>query len=424
MFSKSLQMQVISPNWKEKYYHWLICFLGLVTLIIVNGLTTTSLSVFDKAFLNEFHWQREELKLRESITNGVTFFFIFISGMIIDRIRVKKMLLFGSLVLSIALLGYSFIENRIQVYLVHLLLGIALITAGSIPCVILVSTWFQDKKGLAIGILLTGTSLGSALFSLFNGYLLREFGWRIAFQILAIFPTILFFIILIFIRSTPIEIGLNPFQTNRQSDNIESSDLLNQGLSYLEATKTHLFWLICVCGFFTFYSLVGIIANLFLHLTGLGFSEKEAGYFLFLYFVIAFIGKLLISTFTDYFKPYFVFSICCIGMIIGCLGLALMDKNYILISIIIMALSWGGIYSLYNLLTVKIFGLKAAGKINGTISMFEGGGALIGPFLMGYIFSCNQSYQLGFFINAVLMGLVFFFSLKFKSYIKKINDTI
>lgn len=419
MFQKNIQVIPQTPHWKHQYYPWIICFSGLFILVIINGLTTTSLSVFDKAFLNEFHWKRDELKLRESITNGVTLFFILISGVIIDKIRVKKMLIFGSFILTIALFGYSFITNKLEAYFIHFLLGVSMIAAGSVSCIILVSSWFREKRGLALGIVLTGTSVGSAVFSPVNRYLLQEFGWRQSFQILAIFPLIILIYTILVVKSSPSDMHLTALG---KEDDTLSAELLKQGMTFSEATKTHLFWLICICGFFVFYCLVGTIANIFLHLLELGFTEKQASYYLSLYFIIAGIGKLLISLFTDYINPNLVFSLCCVGMILGSLGLSTMYSTYILGSIIIMAISWGGIYSLYNLIIIKIFGLKAAGKINGTISMFEGGGALLGPFLMGYIFSCNYSYQLGFFINAGLMGMVFFFSLKFKSYMNKIQS--
>lgn len=418
MFQKNIQPLPSTPDWKHQYYPWIICFSGLLILLIINGLTTTSLSVFDKAFLNEFHWKRDELKLRESITNGVTLFFILISGVIIDKIRVKKMLIFGSLMLSIALFSYSFISNKFEAYFIHFLLGVSMIAAGSVSCIILVSSWFREKRGLALGIVLTGTSMGSAIFSPVNRYLLQEFGWRHSFQILAIFPLIILIYIVLVVQSSPSDMNLLALGKKEDKQNPE---LLQQGMTYSEATKTHLFWLICICGFFVFYSLVGTVANIFLHLLELGFTEKQASYYLSLYFIIAGIGKLLISLFTDYINPNLVFSLCCLGMILGSLGLSTMDSTYILGSIIIMAISWGGIYSLYNLIIIKTFGLKAAGKINGTISMFEGGGALLGPFLMGYIFACYHTYQIGFFINAGLMGMVFFFSLKFKSYMNKIQ---
>ena len=139
MFHHNIQPPPITSDWKTRYYPWLICFSGLLTLIVVNGLTTTSLSVFDKAFLDEFHWSREELKVRESITNGVTLLFIFISGVIIDKIRVKKMLLFGTFILALTLASYSFVHNKFEAYLAHFFLGISMITAGSVSCIILVS---------------------------------------------------------------------------------------------------------------------------------------------------------------------------------------------------------------------------------------------------------------------------------------------
>lgn len=421
MFPKSIHSPVVTSNWKNQYYPWIICFSGLLTLIVVNGLTTTSLSVFDKIFLEEFEWSREELKIRESITNGVTLLFIFISGVIIDKIRVKKMLLFGLFTLAITLASYSFIQNKYQAYLAHFFLGISMITAGSVSCIILVSSWFNDKRGLAIGIVLVGTSLGSAIFSPFNTYLLQHFGWRFAFQILAIFPLIVLLYIYIFVKNSPSDVGTFALGLSKNIDKPANSDLLKQGMSYREATKTHLFWLICVCGFCTFYSLVGTIANVFLYLSGLGFTANNASYYLTLYFLIAGSGKLLISLFSDFINPYIVFSTCCLLMILGIVGIASLDQSYIVLSIILMAISWGGIYSLYNLITIKSFGLKEAGKINGTISMFEGGGSFLGPFLTARLYSFENSYQIPFLINAALICFVFIVSIKFKSYVSKLS---
>ena len=421
MLPKNIQNSNLTSDWKTQYYPWIICFSGLLTLIVVNGLTTTSLSVFDKAFLDEFQWSREELKVRESITNGVTLLFIFISGVIIDKIRVKKMLLFGTLVLALTLASYSFIHNKFEAYVVHFFLGISMVMAGSVSCIILVSSWFNEKRGLAIGIVLVGTSLGSAIFSPLNTYLLQDYGWRQTFQILSIFPLIAFVYIYFFVKNSPSEIGIFALGFEKNINKNVNPDLLAQGMSYKKATKTHLFWLICVCGFCTFYSLVGTIANIFLHITGLGFSVNNASYYLTLYFLIAGSGKLFISLFSDYINPYIVFSTCCLLMILGILGFSSMDKSLILLSFSFLAISWGGIYSLYNLIIIKSFGLKEAGKINGTISMFEGGGAFLGPFLTAKLFNIEESYQIPFFINAALMGFVFIISIKFKSYMGKIG---
>jgi MFS family permease len=423
MFQKNIRNSDLTTDWKQKYYPWFICISGLLTLIVVNGLTTTSLSVFDKAFLDEFKWSREELKLRESVTNGVTLLFIFISGVIIDKIRVRKMLLFGTFILALTLACYSQIHDKIEAYIIHFFLGISMITAGSVSCIILVSTWFNEKKGFALGIVLVGTSLGGAIFSRLNHYLLDWYGWRQTFLILSFFPLLIFFLILFFVKSSPNELGIHPFGGSSKVLKTLDKDLLSQGMSYPQATKTHLFWLICICGFCTFYSLVGTIANVFLHLVGLGLSEDHASYYLYLYFLMAGFGKFLISFFSDFINPYIVFSTCCLVMILGIFGLSTSDHSLIVASICLLALSWGGIYSLYNLIIIKTFGLKEAGKINGAISMFEGGGAFLGPFLTAKLYNLEGSYQLPFLINAALMAFVFIISIKFKSYVNKLQAT-
>ena len=232
MFHKNIQDQSLTLNWKNQYYPWIICFSGLLILIVVNGLTTTALSVFDKAFLDEFHWSREELKVRESITNGVTLFFIFISGIIIDKIRVKKMLLIGTLTLAISLAGYSFIQNKFEAYLVQFFLGISMVTAGSVSCIILVSSWFNEKRGLAIGIVWVGTSLESAIFSPLNTFLLETFGWRQSFQIISIFPIIVFVYIYFFVKNSPSDIGTLALGFDKNQEKNDNSNLLKQRMSY------------------------------------------------------------------------------------------------------------------------------------------------------------------------------------------------
>ena len=420
MFQKNIQSPSLTLNWKNQYYPWIICFSGLLTLVVVNGLTTTSLSVFDKVFLDEFQWSREELKVRESITNSVTLLFILISGVIIDKIRVKKMLLLGTFILSITLAGYSFIHNKYEAYIAHFFLGVSMITAGSVSCIILVSSWFNHKRGLAIGLVLIGTSLGSAIFSPLNTFLLQQFGWRAAFQMLSFLPLIVFFIIYFLVKNSPADIDAVALGYEKDSVEHPKADLLKLGMSYKDAARTHLFWLICICGFCTFYSLVGTIANVFLHITGLGYTANDASYYLTLYFLIAGLGKLLISLFSDYLNPYIVFSTCCLLMILGILGISSLDKSLIASSIVFLAVSWGGIYSLYNLIIIRSFGLKEAGKINGTISMFEGGGSFLGPLLTAKLYSFEDSYQIPFLINAALLGFVFIISLKFKSYVNKL----
>ena len=387
-----------------RWYPWIICASGLLILLVINGLTTTVITVFDKALIDEFHWTHSELKLRDSIPNAVAFLLILSSGYFIDKYRVKRMMLIGTALLAIALAAYSLISSKYEAYFLHFLFGLAYTTSGSVATIILVSSWFKESKGLALGITLAGTSLGGFVFPSLIGHWIDTAGWRNAFLYLSFIPTFLFFYILLVVQNGPTASTTNPTTANTS---------LEEGLSYSEATRTRTFWLICISGFMTFYSVVGIVSNAVLHCIHLGFDEKTARLSLTMYYGVAFLGKLVLSYLSDFTDTFRVFTLCCIGLTLGALGFASMIPWLVFPMTALIALSWGGIYSLYSILTLKTFGLKAAGKINGTINMFESAGAFLGPIVMASIFDYTASYQMAFLASALVMALASVFSLQF-----------
>jgi len=149
---------------------------------------------------------------------------------------------------------------------------------------------------------------------------------------------------------------------------------------------------------------------------GLGYEVSQAANALSLFALLSLSGKFLIATLTDYFSPYRVFAVCCTGMFLGSLGYVLMDKTLIWYSIPFMALCWGGMYALYNLITVKSFGLKSIGKINGTISILESIGAALGPWLTGLLYDWSGSYRLGFGVISGMLLIAALISYSFQRY--------
>jgi sugar phosphate permease len=384
----------------SKTYHWLTVATGLTMLTVSNGLINSSISVFDEPLIKEFGWKVGELKFREFVTSAVAFFLVFGSGSLIDRFGAKRLMLVGAACLALAFGLYSRIGSLYQMYAVHILLATALVSAGTIAAIVLISGWFSERRGLALGITFMGTSMGGVVFPKPIASLIADYGWRTAMLAVIALPTFFFFWTLLFVRNTPQERGLKPFG---ESENQTDSGLLKTGLSYAEATKTTLFWLIAVSGFFTFYSVVGLMSNTFLYMRQLGYEPKTAATALSYFALCSLSGKLIISSVSDYFSPYKVFAFCCAGMCLGSLGHVLMDKNLIWFTIPVTALSWGGMYTLYNLITVRSFGLKATGKINGTISMFESAGAALGPWLTGLLFDQTQSYRTGFTVISIML---------------------
>lgn len=397
-----------------RHYPWLIVGTGLLVLIVVNGLTTSSLSVFDEVLTREFRLGRAQLKTKESITNAVAALFILLSGWLIDRVGVRALLLAGMGFMTLALGLYGFIRHTWHLYALHVLLGLALVTAGSVPVIILVSTWFRRQRGLALGLTLVGTSLGSAIFPPVLTHLIQSQGWRSTFWLLAILPLLLSGVVALVVRNSPTSVGGTAWGDRDDAAEPRETDLLHAGMAYRDAVRTPMFWLLSACGLLSFFGVVGLTSNVFLHLRGLNFNAQAAAGMLSLYFVLALTGKFLISSLSDYFNVHRMFTACFVGLALGAAGLAVSDGGGIAWAVGLTALSWGGVFTLYNVLIVRTFGLKAAGKINGSINFWESTGSFLGPVVTGWWFEQAGSYRPAFAAIAGALGVAAVLSLFFR----------
>jgi MFS family permease len=376
----------------------------MLVLLVSNGLTATALSVYDESILKEFGWSRGQLKFRDLISFWLIALLAPLGGVLIDRLGPRRMLSIGFLLLSIGYLLYSRLSSLGMLYAIHVVLALGLLCAGTMTCIILLSNWFDARRGLALGIALVGTSLGGMLLSPLNAALILEFGWRQTFLLESALPIVLMLLVLVVVKNSPRDVGAAAVGVDVTS----KRDLRLEGLTLQEAMRTRSFWAIGASGMLTFYSILALYNHLFLHMRGLGYEPVKAGFAISLLGLLALTGKLINGVLADRMDRRRVFVGSLLIMLTGIAGLASMRGNLALPSIAIIGLGWGGVYTLYNVLSVTNFGLKSAGRINGMISTMESLGGGLGIWLTGVLYDKYGSYQLPFTIMVafVLVGML------------------
>lgn len=380
---------------------WTIAGMGLVILMITNGLTAVAISVFDESLLNEFGWSRGELKFRDFLNFAVVALFAPFGGLILDRVGARRMLVAGCLVLAVAYFAYSRIDRLLQMYVIHVAFAVALLAAGTMVVIVLVSSWFVEKRGLAIGIALVGTSAGSFLLPPLNAVLIGELGWRRTFVLEAFFPLVILLLVLLLVRNSPAEVGGHAVGVAA-----DGPDPRRSGLEFGQALRTRTFWAIGSSGFLIYYSILAIFAHLFLHMRDLGYEPKVAASALSLLSLVAMSSKLGSGWLADRFDRHKVFMACLALMLVGVGGLSTMNGGmWVWSSVALVGLGWGGLFTLYNMLTVNNFGLKAIGKINGSVSSMEAFGGGLGIWLTGVLFDVFGSYQVPFLVLLACVAL-------------------
>ncbi|MCP3959773.1 MAG: MFS transporter [bacterium] len=409
-------------------YCWVIAGCALVVLWVTNGLIIPGITAFDPSLLDEFGWSRGTLKFRDLITFALAGLLGPLAGALADRYGVRRFMIIGAALLAVCLVLYGRIQSATHMYLIHTLFAVVLASCGLIVAIMLVSNWFVRHRGTAIGIALVGTSLGGMFFPPFATWLIGEYGWRQAFTWEAAFPLGLLVVLFALVRNRPHDMGLVPYGEKPAAESsagapdgaaqtVDTGPPELPGLEFKAALKTGTFWALAFAAMTTFFSILGFQANLFLHLTDLGLTPERSAFGLTLLFGLALIGKFLFGFLADHVHQKGVFLANIAVMLTGAVLLATMELSLLWVAIVLFGLGWGGLYTMIQLLTVDSLGLKAAGKILGTITTFDAIGGGLGIWLTGSIYDWTGSYQAAFTLVAVLIFLALLAATQVKKHV-------
>lgn len=145
-----------------------------------------SYSVILVALLQEFGWSRSVLAGAFSAFTLVHGAVNPLVGALCDRVRPLQLMAAGGAVLGLALWADSYISTPWELYLgFGLFTAIAVAAAGWIPALVQVQRDFQDRLGLALGIVSSGVGVGMLLIVPLTQLLIDAYGWRTAFRVLA-----------------------------------------------------------------------------------------------------------------------------------------------------------------------------------------------------------------------------------------------
>ena len=393
-------------------YRWIILAVCFFTITFTNGLTLGGLVVFDRElldYLSEVTGEevlRQELKLKDAITLWSTAVFAFIAGIIIDRVGVRALMISGMFLLSATFYFYAQSDSLADMYVIHIFQGMVLSMSGMVINVVLISKWFNDNRGLAIGVLLAGTSVGNGIFPQINTYLLTisDGDWRQVMIWLALIPLAYIPVLFAFIKEKPEDVAVK--EDNQTSNDFKASSI-EGGFTLQQTLRSANFWFLSVMAFCTFYSILAMIGHVFLMLDGEGYSPQISATGVSIIFIGGFIGKVISGKLAEMIGRKIVLVGGVAMMLLGSLLIvsSIFYKNPLLIwiGLTLYGTGWGGLYTLIQLLVADLFGLIAIGKIMGVINIIDTIGGGLGPIITAVIYDSTQNYLLPFLVISALL---------------------
>jgi len=162
---------------------WWIVFGATLSMLVAQGpVILYTLGLFIKPLNQEFGWDRASISAAGGVAAIFSALTIPFVGSLMDRWGVRTVLL-PIVVLcasSVALIALT-PESVVVFMLLFAVTGVLGSGQGPLGYAKCVSAWFDDRRGLALGITMSGIGLGAALVPQYTQFLIGNFGWRAAY---------------------------------------------------------------------------------------------------------------------------------------------------------------------------------------------------------------------------------------------------
>ena len=330
------------------------------------------------------------------------------SGWLADRHGVRPVMILGILALAAGFFGLGRVDSLSDLYWARFLMGLGLAGAGLAICVVAVSRWFILRRGLALGLVLAGTSLGNGFFPRIFTALIADEGLRTAADIAACAVLAMALLVWWPLREWPSSVGSEPLGRSRLTAAGVAAEGGAEGsvgaaLSYRQILGRREFWLIGVAAFATFFAILGVNNNMILHMQALGLPPATGSLIAIPLFVAGLVGKLAAGWLTDLLgrKPVWVASLS--SMLAALLLLLTMAPAWVPVAAVVLGLGWGANYTLLQAVVSDVFGTRSLGRVMGAVTVLDAGGGALGPWVTAAIADATGSYQAGFAAIAALL---------------------
>lgn len=387
-------LPAVLSRWRG--YSWLVAILALLVVSLSNGMTNAGLTVFDESLLEEFGCSVGELKTRDSITFLGGSLLVLGAGWLVDRFGFKPFLIIGMAILSGGYLLYSHAASLPQLYLLHVLFALAIALSGIMTSVITAATWMPRRRGLAIGMTTAGTSVGGMLIPPIASALNLRLGWREAMRIEAVWPLVMMVVLLAVLRN-------RPRRDPTADDGPAAMTGSDQGMRFSEAIRTTQFHQVALAGALTFYAVLSLFSHAFLYMRSRDFEPATASLGLSALALSGLVGKLGSGWISDRIDPYLLLRVQMFTMLGGLIGLTLVP-SFIWPFLLITGVAWGSLHTLYNFILITLFGLRDAGRINGSVSVAQAAGGGLGIFVTGLVHDAAGGYPAAFGVVCAVMA--------------------
>lgn len=363
----------------ESFWGWRMLALATITAALTGPGQTIGVSVFVDQFIADLGLTRSEVSTAYLIGTLVASLGLPIVGRQIDRIGVRRAMTFIGAGFGVALVAMAGVQGFITLAIGFTAIRFLGQGSLSLTSTVAVTLWFERRRGTAMGIFATSTSILMALVPVGLSLVIEAYDWRIAWLTSAV---VIWLVVIPIARfglvDRPSDVGQTP--DGGVVPKVVSKEQVHESATRRQATRTLRFWVLIAA-----MASVGMLSTaLNFHqislLADAGLTATEAALMFLPQTVGAAVAGLLFGYIADRLTGRWLIPMAMALLATSLLLAANLDGQA---SIVLYAISLGAAggssRSVGATLLPRWFGIDHIGEIQGTATFINVASTAVGP---------------------------------------------
>lgn len=352
---------------------WVVVVAAFFSMALVFGVAY-SFGAFFGPMAREFHAGSAATSVIFAITAFLWFSLGVVSGWAGDRFGTRRVMAVGAVVMASGLFLTSLVHQLWVGYATYGV-GVGVGTAcGYVPMVAAVGAWFERRRGLAIGIAVSGIGVGTLAGAPAATALIASQGWRRTYVIFALVSLLV--------------LGVCGMLAGRPSHRPRAR------LSLGAAVRTREFKLLYVSGALQGFSLFTFFVHIVPYAESRGSSRFAAAALLGVVGIFSTLGRLVFGPIADRFGRIPTFQ-AAVALMAASFLIWFSEPGYygLVVFAGMLGAAYGGWVAMSPSVVAELFGVEGLGGTTGALYTGAGVGALLGPPLAGVLVDATGTYR-------------------------------
>ena len=395
---------------RRAWYGWRLLAGSVVAVALTAGTSFWSFGLYIEPLESQFAWSRFEVSNGFSLglaASGVAAPFI---GRWIERYGPRRIIFAGALLTAASYLLLAATSELWQWYAWQSVNAVFRQMMFFIPFQTLVSYWFTRRRGLAVGILAMGFSLGGFVVVPLMRIAIDVFGWQGSFVAVGIATAALFTPLCLFLlRDHPADVGTEVDGGAAPGGNATPAPpAALTGVTAREALRTPLFWVIAVALMAFFYGMFGWMTHGIPYYESVGYSAAWASGLFSIAAGGGMLSRLAFGWLADRIRSIEAAAVVVTG-VLACAMLVLLATGGNVAGVAVFVAFWivgsSGGPMIEPLLLTRAFGVAHFASILGIVAVVETSGQIVSPSAAGALYDATGNYDWALVMFAGSLGL-------------------